>query len=296
VIKVSRSQHRGTGGRGGSAPEARPAEPHAGGEAASTRLDKWTSYVRPHRGTAKRGYRMAIRDYGDGAVDATVTIDRPVMKRKGSHVEGPHKQPTESQVVENMQRAVARAKTTIKRSILAANLDHMLTLTYRENMLDEVQAWNDFGKLTRLVKKRRPKWTFPFVAVQERQERGAIHIHAAVHGFQDVALLRCLWHQVIGGPTKGNIDVQHFAGARHRLAKYLCKYLVKDFGEDTSRGTHRYKRSRGIVIPEQIVLLPPHAAVDSEVIEAFESRGTKVKFHKNRLTQEGPKWLWACSW
>jgi len=48
---------------------ARRRRPH---RAASTRLDECTSYVNPHQGPAKRGYRMALRDYGDGAVRLAV--------------------------------------------------------------------------------------------------------------------------------------------------------------------------------------------------------------------------------
>ena len=178
---------------------------------------------------------------------------------------------------------------------MSANLDHLLTLTYRENTQERDRVWRDFGRFARLVRKALPKRTFPFIAVLERQKRGAFHIHAAVAGYQNIPLLRCLWHETIGGSDRGNIDVQHFGGQRSRLAKYLAKYISKDLAE-AGKGVHRYKRSRGIKMPEEVLLLPHNLALDTELIAQFEARGAQVRFHKNRLTQEGAKWLWACSW
>jgi hypothetical protein len=298
MIKGKDRRNQRKRGEGGSAPPARPAPPGGGEAAASSSLDKWTSYVQPHWGNTPRGYRVVVRDYGQGVMEATATIARPDTAKRGK--KGTHKTPDDAElspeaIAENIERAVARAKTTMRRSVMAAILDHLLTLTYRENMQDRKRAWQDFAKFMRFVKKSLGKKSYHFVAVQELQQRGAVHIHVAVAGFQDVKLLRSIWHQVIGGPEAGNIDVQFFKGQRSRLAKYLAKYLAKDMTQ-TQRGLHRYKRSRGILVPEEVILLPPSVAIDSELIGLFERRGAKMKFHKNNLNREGPKWLWLCSW
>jgi hypothetical protein len=80
------------------------------------------------------------------------------------------------------------------------------------------------------------------------------------------------------------------------LAKYLAKYISKDLAQGKAKGVHRYKRSRGITVPEEVLLFPHDAAIDSELIALFEAHGAEVRFHKNNLAQEGAKWLWACSW
>lgn len=67
---------------------------------------------------------------------------------------------------------------------MAANLDHLLTLTYRENMKDCRLAWKHFSKFARLIRKRSNHAQWPYIAVQELQERGAVHIHVAVAGFK----------------------------------------------------------------------------------------------------------------
>ncbi len=177
---------------------------------------------------------------------------------------------------------------------MAARLDHLLTLTYRENMQDTQRGWADFVKFVRLVRAHIPNW--PYVAVMELQERGAIHFHLAVSGRQDVGMLRRRWRSVIGGAESGNIDVQYFRGSKARLAKYLAKYISKDLAGGTVKGVHRYKRSRGVRVPEEVILMPHDSAIDAELIELFEAHGAKVRFHKNNLREEGAKWLWACSW
>jgi len=293
VIVMSRGPLRGPRGVGGSAPEARLTTPAGGAAALSSRLDKWTNYVQPHWGRPREAYRVVFRNYGQGDAEATITIAEPSNRKKGSHRTPSDDEPSVEKLAENTKRAVARAKTTIRRTIMAARLDHLLTLTYRENVQDTQRGWSDLVKFIRLVRAHIPNW--PYVAVMELQERGAIHFHLAVSGRQDVALLRRLWHSVIGGEN-GNIDMQYFRGSKARLAKYLAKYISKDLAEGKARGVHRYKRSRGVEVPEEVLLLPPDAAIDSELIGLVEAHGAKVRFHKNSLGQEGPKWFWACSW
>ncbi|WP_285675166.1 rolling circle replication-associated protein, partial [Paralimibaculum aggregatum] len=116
---------------------------------------------------------------------------------------------------------------------------------------------------------------WPYVVVAERQKRGAIHFHLAVRGRQDVALLRAAWLAVLAaspavaelsglGSSLGNIDVQ---GSRrrplHRVARYLAKYLAKD--DDREPGERRFRRSVGIVIPEETAEIAVER--DAEVVE-----------------------------
>jgi len=291
---MSRGPLRGARGVGGSAPKARPATPGGGAAALSSRLDKWTNYAQPHWGRPREAYRIVFRNYGQGNAEATLTIARSNNRKRGSHRTPSDDDPSPEKLAENTKRAVARAKTTIRRTIMAAGLDHLLTLTYRENVQDAKRAWSDLVRFIRLIRSHFPCW--PYVAVMELQERGAIHFHLAVAGKQDVVLLRSLWHSVIGGADKGNIDVQYFRGSKARLAKYLAKYISKDLAGRQIKGVHRYKRSRGVKVPEEVILLPHDATIDSELIGLFEAHGAEVRFHKNNLRQEGPKWFWACSW
>jgi hypothetical protein len=234
-----------------------------------------------------------MRPYGGDLAEASVTINRPPKRRKLS-THAP-RQLTEADKAENADRANRRARTAVRQTIMAAGLDHLLTLTYRENQTDPTLAWKHFSKFCKLLRKRRSGRPFPFVAVLERQKRGAIHIHVAVHGFQDVKLLRALWHQVVGDDN-GNIDVQFFRQRLPMLARYLSKYITKGIGDEHIPGDHRYKRSRRITVPKLVSFLPYTADIEECLKTLFDALGTSIRFKDNRLSREGPKWLWACSW
>jgi len=260
----------------------------------SSSLDKWTNCDESGE-VPLPAYRLLFRNYGEGDAEATVTIATIPRNRSKGHG-APSKATDPRRTVENMQRAQQRAKTTIRRSIMAAKLDHLLTLTYRDNEQDRERAWSDFTRFARLVRDTLKPFSWPYVAVLEFQKRGAIHFHVAVSGFQKVELLRSIWHHVIGGGERGNIDVQFFRGRRSQLARYLAKYLSKDIGDEKQKGTHRYKRSRGIQVPATLTFLPHDADLSEELIAQFRSNGATLRYHKNTLFDAGAKFLWACSW
>jgi len=212
------------------------------GGAAAVRLDK-----RTHLNEAS--YRITLRNYGNGLGEIGWSF-RPTLK-PAKAVRG-----LSENREENESRAVRRAKSRIRQRILAAQADHLLTLTYRENMTDYDRACGDLSRFVRLVKARIPEWVY--IAVPEKQKRGAWHWHMAVRGRQDVDLLRSLWRSIIG---EGNIDVQPPLGkGKDRqlgLVKYLGKYLAKGF-EDGHRELNgrRFRSSLGIEIPLQYLTLP----------------------------------------
>ncbi len=140
----------------------------------------------------------------------------------------PKKPITDYELLENKHRALRRSKSVIRKKIIEGNLDHFLTLTYKENKLDLKEAWKDWKKFIRLVLKKYPE--LKYLVICERQKRGAIHFHAAVHGFMHANSIRALWLRVIG---EGNIDIKRkrHNQSLHGLAKYITKYLTKQFDE-----------------------------------------------------------------
>jgi len=142
--------------------------------------------------------------------------------------------------------------------------DRLFTLTYRENMQDRERLMGDFTRFLRLVRKAL-KRDWPYVAVVERQERGAFHIHCAVIGWQNIKVLRRCWYQALGGTgdetgdkTPGQIDVTPPRGRwgsgfrcwqSSKLGGYLVKYLHKTFDE-VGAEKKRYWHSQGLKAPE----------------------------------------------
>lgn len=171
--------------------------------------------------------------------------------------------------MQNHNRAVRRARQNIRWLVKQIEGDRLLTLTYRKNQEDREEAKADFTRFIRLVRTGwkgcggLPEWQY--VAVLERQERGAYHIHCAVRGFQNVNFLRKAWFKALGGQgnetgegTPGNIDVTSPKKARWgtqrsdwqsgKLAGYLTKYLAKTFDLESSE-KRRYWHSKDISAP-----------------------------------------------
>lgn len=262
-------------------------------------------------------YYMDIREFKNGAVEVVVRPIRPMheavlrasvdensylrycrenglptgfdSKKRWSDEE----EVSQNEVDENHRRAVRRAKQKIRWKIKQLEADRLFTLTYRANQQDREQVHKDFTKFLRLVKagwkgqQGMKEWSY--VAVIERQERGAYHIHCAVKGWQRVSFLRAAWFKALGGSgfergadTPGNIDVTSPAKSRwgtqmrqwrpERLAAYLTKYLQKTFDESTSE-KKRYWCSRDATEPriERHILCAKDMA--SAIVEAVAVLG-----------------------
>ena len=106
---------------------------------------------------------------------------------------------------QNEKRAQARAKGEIRRKCVSIQADHLVTLTYRDNMEDRDRVLTDLERLRRMLS--RNGYPMPYVAVLECQKRGAIHPHLAVRGFQDIRLLRRCWYKIVGN-AQGQVNVR----------------------------------------------------------------------------------------
>jgi hypothetical protein len=178
---------------------------------------------------------------------------------------------------ENWNRAVRRAKQSIRLLCQQMEADRLFTLTYRENVEDREKVKRDFQEFLRLVRKggyqyhdaagvvhrAYPVKDWKYVAVLEKQERGAYHVHVAVKGFQRVSMLRAAWYRALGGSgldrgsdTPGAVNVtsprQYGKNRREwktsQLASYIVKYLHKTFDELQAE-KRRYWSSRNLKKP-----------------------------------------------
>ena len=156
---------------------------------------------------------------------------------------------------ENKTRSRRRAKSQIRKKILAGNFDYLLTLTFKENITDLKRANSYFDKFIRKVRKHIDK-NFAYVAVAEKQKRGAYHFHVAVKGWQKVKTLRAIWLRIVG---EGNIDVRaplkRKSGSQWekvKLAYYLSKYIAKDDTDELNKNLYRV--SQGIEIPVEKII------------------------------------------
>lgn len=194
---------------------------------------------------------------------------------------------------DNLERAVRRARQQIRFHCRQLCCDHMVTLTYRDNMDDVVTLQKDWKEFVRLVRKVKPQWQF--VACRERQERGALHLHIGVKGRQDIGLLRSCWYKALGGTgkeegdnTPGQIDVRGPSkrwGAKTvdwkvaKLAGYMTKYMHKAFEELDAKGSKRYWHSKGIEKPEvEQIWLASSSFVEAiiDTHKLFRAQGVRI--------------------
>lgn len=207
---------------------------------------------------AYRGFRAKLIDYGEGLAEAAFAFIGECPPTRGVRGASPDRE-------ENEERAVRRAKAKVRQLCLSGRLDHLLTLTYRDNVTDYAQASKDLARFERKVKRKYP--SFKFVAISERQRRGAWHWHLAVRGWQDVGFLRATWRSIVG---EGNVDIQpprrSCNNPRLALVHYLVKYLAKGFGEAEALNRHRFRASRGLEVPVRFVRLGVRSA--SRALEA----------------------------
>lgn len=154
-----------------------------------------------------------------------------------------------------LRKSQGRAAVAVRRKALAMSADRMLTLTFRENVEDSEEAWDCFKYFSRLMRWRfTDRWVY--IAVQERQARGAIHFHLAIKGFFPVSTVRDFWLRACGHRS-GNIDIassKHEMGKRswnpRRIAQYLAKYMTKvDIAAFNKR---RYSTGGSIQLPEPV--------------------------------------------
>jgi hypothetical protein len=220
-----------------------------------------------------RNYRIVIRQFAGGTLEAVTRVIRPMQQEAAKRrfeesghlfrrprMEGEELSDFEKQI--NHGRAVRRAKQGIRFLCKQMQADRLLTLTYRENLEDRERVKEDFKRFLRLLRAEVGDWKY--VAVLERQDRGAYHIHCAVKGWQKISALRKAWYRALGGTgferggdTPGQVDVtspkQRDARSGRqwrtdRLAGYITKYLEKTF-DLTAAEKRRYWSSKGIDKP-----------------------------------------------
>lgn len=161
----------------------------------------------------------------------------------------------------NRERSTRRARTNVRRLAKFKGLTVLLTLTYRENMLDRERMARDLDVFLKRVRRVIPG--FEYIAVFERQKRGAWHAHIAVrrilaHYLQkgvmvrSYDLLRSMWRGVVG-PDNGNVDVSRNKKVNRssaKLAAYLSKYIGKTF-DQAEKHVNAYSAS-GRALPPAI--------------------------------------------
>lgn len=155
-----------------------------------------------------------------------------------------------ARVVTNARRAAGE----LRRYSVGNRLNLLWTLTYREWPADWATVRRHLGRFWEDV--RTEYGRLPYVSVIERGTGGTrrLHAHFGVVHYLNRPLIEEIWgHGAVqlGDPGK----MKHRSGQRG-LARYLGKYVAKQFEEEAKGGgdrpprAHRYERSQGFNPPQ----------------------------------------------
>jgi hypothetical protein len=176
---------------------------------------------------------------------------------------------------QSIERATRRARTAARVRCKASAFDSLFTFTYRQNVQDRDLVASHWKECVRRVRAVLPD--FAYLAVIERQQRGALHLHVATHRLpatlqwcgvkvKSWSVLRAIWRSVVGG-LGGNFDESkrksRSRASSLRIARYITKYVAKDFA-DGEFNRKRYWASTNWKAPRRVSMLFPRE-VDERV-------------------------------
>ena len=242
--------------------------------------------------------RMKAREWANGHREVTIwreqpelqrTLDRSIerdCKRAAPRGEGDREASVEASVRRSTQKVRLLCKSMCVNSLW--------TLTYRANVEDRELVLKHVDLFRRRVQKELGEWRY--IAVIEKQARGAFHVHIATHALPRRLLkggvllkswdvMRAIWRRITG-ELGGNFD-EAKRGSRWserkkpirgagNIARYIAGYVAKDMRE-SELNRKRYSRSEGIDIPDAYRALWPADTPWTELIElAYAGLGGNV--------------------
>lgn len=147
--------------------------------------------------------------------------------------------------------------------IAKANKDSwesFITLTFKENLTDIVQANKIFGNWASNIRKL--KKDFKYIAVPEFQKRGAVHYHILSNlGKEDINIILPQKERTektkdlttlfdVKYWSRGFARVDFIKGDYKKIYSYICKYMTKDI-DNKLFGKHRYFNSQNLNKPKE---------------------------------------------
>jgi hypothetical protein len=157
------------------------------------------------------------------------------------------------------EEASRRARSKVRRYCAANRLNRLGTLTYAGEGCHDPSAFRaDIAGFIRRLRGLLGEGDFPYVWVPEWHKQGhGLHGHVAVGRYIKRSLIEEAWGRgFVHIKLLGDLPVGSEALEQARLAaRYLSKYLVKDFDEMRTAGLHRYEVGQGF----QPASVPLHA-------------------------------------
>ena len=185
------------------------------------------------------------------------TIDG--WQRPGGGTAGESRDPERSAVV-----ASSRARSRVRRYCAANRTNRFWTLTYAGGGChDPAVLRRALGEFFRGVRSALGGNAFPYLWVPEWHKTGhGLHAHFVVAQYIKRSVIESVWQQVPGHgfvhvKLIGDLPVGSTAVDEARIAaRYIAKYMNKDFEEKRVMGLHRYDLAQGFQ-PQKVTVPGP---------------------------------------
>lgn len=246
-------------------------------------------------------WRMSSRDYGNGLKESALWMHRPNLEKSLQRAidrdEGEKRERGDGDLAENVARASRRAKQQVRIWCKSVFVNSLWTLTFKENVIDRDLVLKLLDRFRRRVEKLLPGWKY--LAVLERQERGAWHVHLATHALPRMLavsehggkpalakswdVMRAVWRTVLANDgLHGNFDEAKRKGngrgvkGAGKIARYIAKYVAKDMQEN-QLNRKRYSCSKGIQLPDAVRASFAHDSRVAGLLElAYSAVGARI--------------------
>lgn len=190
--------------------------------------------------------------------------------------------------VEERRRQTTRDARNLTRRLALMNFtngDKFITLTYKKNMKDLKQADEDFKNFIKRFKYHLNISDLAYIAVRERQKRGAIHFHLICNWSHNFASHDEIEHyeRLFGADKKfwghGFVDIKDINHVDN-VGAYIIKYMTKDLSLELYKGKKLYLCSQGL---ERPLVYRGH---DANALYDFYNLGQKKEAFTNSYDSE----------
>lgn len=188
-----------------------------------------------------------------------------------------------------------RARGNMRKRCKGMGLDVLGTLTYRENVQDRDRTLADWKEFVRRLRRVYPG--FSYVAVLEKQQRGALHIHFACRRLprelqkngvrvKSYSLIYAIWKSVTGAAGGSFRDSSRKTrGSPLKVAKYIAKYVGKSFDDTHELNKRQYFSGGDMCVPlveRRLFPLDDYASAYAWADEAHQVDGDIDVFNNTR--------------
>lgn len=163
---------------------------------------------------------------------------------------------------DNRKETINSNKSYLRRLMIAnANqykeCDKFMTLTFKKNSSSINECDREFTNFIKRLKRYTTK-SFKYLAVREKQDRGAIHYHCIFYDLPFIKhrILLEIWNKnnslMLGASKLSGVNIKGIEEGTMIISSYMSKYFLKQLEEDDFlKGRKILLKSRDLIQPKE---------------------------------------------